>query len=79
LGPAGEAPVPLGCALPVPEGYRAADVWVPLVAAYSAEAVAARAATREMMVNCILDLFGWEVVVVLVVVVVEVGRINGIV
>jgi hypothetical protein len=56
----GVAPLLEGRALPVPVGYRAADVWVPLVTAYWAEAVAARAATREIMENCILDVWlGW--------------------
>ena len=52
LGPEGE--LPEGWALPVPVGYTAAVVWVPFVAVYWAVVVAARAAVRAMIENCIV-------------------------
>jgi hypothetical protein len=46
---------PIGEGAPVPVG-KGAEVAVPFVGRYEAEVVAARAATTEMIENCILAL-----------------------
>jgi hypothetical protein len=56
-----EGAEPDECAEPVPDGYRAAVVWVPFETAYWAVAVLAMAAAaaRVKRENCILWFGGW--------------------